>query len=148
MNIQKKVGGKLMLISGNFYQLLPVIEKANRSAIVKHTIKKSSMWDNVEILKLTQNMRVHNKVHNKKVKYQNNVEFYKELQNHKEWLSKLGEDCLPKHGSVDGSNIIEVPHHMCCDSKEEVIQTVYDDFNSCIGDKGYFKSRIVLAATN
>ena len=37
---------------------------------------------------------------------------------------------------------------MCRDSKEEVIQTVYDDFKRNIGDNDYFKSRIVLAATN
>ena len=49
-----------MLISGDFCQLLPVIKKQNRSAIVNHTIKKSALWDNVLTLKLTQNMRVYN----------------------------------------------------------------------------------------
>ena len=140
----KKFGGKLMLISGDSCQLLPVLEKANRSTIVNHTIKKSDLWDNVEVLKLTQNMRVHNE----KIKYPDDVEFHKELENHEEWLLKLGENCLPKHGSVDDSNIIEVPHHMCRQSKDEVIQTVYDDFKSNIGDKEYFKSRIVFAGTN
>ena len=40
-----------MLISGDFRQLLPVIEKGNMSAIVNHTITKSALWDNVETLK-------------------------------------------------------------------------------------------------
>ena len=75
----KKIGGKIMLISGDFRQLLPVIEKGNRSAIVNHTIKKSALWDNVETLKLTQNKRVYNE----KVKYPNNIEFHQELENHK-----------------------------------------------------------------
>ena len=49
---------------------------------------------------------------------------------------------------MDGSNIIEVPEQMCRNSKEEVQQMVYDNFKSNIGNKEYFKSRILLAATN
>ena len=49
---------------------------------------------------------------------------------------------------MDGSNIIEVPEQMCRNSKEEVQQMVYDNFKSNIGIKEYFKSRILLAATN
>ena len=45
-------------------------------------------------------------------------------------------------------NIIEVPEQMCRSSKEEVQQMVYDNFKSNIGNKEYFKSRILLAATN
>ena len=40
-NQTEKFGVKIMLISGDFRQLLPVIEKGNRSAIVNHTIKKN-----------------------------------------------------------------------------------------------------------
>jgi hypothetical protein len=36
---KKKFGGKLILVSSDFCQLLPVIEKANRSKIVGHTLK-------------------------------------------------------------------------------------------------------------
>ena len=57
---EKKFGGKIILISGDFRQLLPVIKKANRSTIVNQTIKKSRLWDDVQVLKLTQNMRVQN----------------------------------------------------------------------------------------
>ena len=88
------------------------------------------------------------KFQNEKNKYPNDIEFHEELESHEEWLLKLGENRLPKYGSVDNSNIIEVPQDMCRDSKEEVIQTVYDDYKRNIGDKDYFKSRIVLAATN
>ena len=39
----KIFGGKLMLVSGDFRQLLPVIEKANRAKIVGHTLKHSAI---------------------------------------------------------------------------------------------------------
>ena len=59
----KKFGGKLMLISGDFRQLLPVIEKSNRAKIVNHTIKYSYLWDeNVALLSLRENMRVKNEI--------------------------------------------------------------------------------------
>ena len=88
------------------------------------------------------------RVYNEKVKYPNNIEFHQELENHEKWLLNLGENCLPKHGSVDGSNIIEVPEQMCRSSKEEVQQMDYDNFTSNICNEEYFKSRIVFAATN
>ena len=44
--------------------------------------------------------------------------------------------------------IIEVPEQMCRNTKEEVQQMAYDNFKSNIGIKEYFKSRILLAATN
>ena len=37
---------------------------------------------------------------------------------------------------------------MCRDSREHVVDAVFGDFNDNIGNKDYFKSRILLAATN
>ena len=57
---EKKFGGKIILVSGDFQQLLPVLEKASRAEIVNHTLKNSvTLWDEkVIILQLRQNMRV------------------------------------------------------------------------------------------
>ena len=42
----KKFGGKIMLVSGDFHQLLPVLEKTNRAEIVNHMLKNSvTLWD-------------------------------------------------------------------------------------------------------
>ena len=37
---------------------------------------------------------------------------------------------------------------MCHESKDAVVDEVFDDIESNIGDKSYFRSRILLAATN
>ena len=37
---------------------------------------------------------------------------------------------------------------MCRDSREHVVDAVFGDFKDNIGNKDYFKSRILLAATN
>ena len=56
----KKFGGKVILVSGDFRQLLPVIPRANRAKIVSHTLKSSPrLWDDdIVYLQLYENMRV------------------------------------------------------------------------------------------
>lgn len=50
---------------------------------------------------------------------------------------------------ADDSNIIEIPTEMCVDTKEERVDSVFDDFKRNIGNAEYFQSRvIVLAAKN
>ena len=140
---KKKFGGKLILVSGDFRQLLPVIEKANRSKIVGHTLKHSSvLWDeDVITLQLRENMRVKNEIaqcpHN-----------HDKLKAYEEWLLSLGEGRLRSHATIDNSNIIEIPTEMCVDTKEECVDSVFDDFERNIGNAEYFQSRIILAATN
>ena len=141
---QKKFGGKIVLISGDWRQVLPVVPRGNRSKIVTSTIKSSSLWENVEVLSLTENMRVKNE----KKKHQNNVRFHQQLDKHEKWLLNLGENKLPRVESVKNESIIEVPEHMCRDNKEDVVKAVFGDFKDYIGNKNYFKSRILLAATN
>ena len=36
---EKKFGGKIIMVSGDFQQLLPVLEKASRAKFVNHTLK-------------------------------------------------------------------------------------------------------------
>ena len=54
------------MISGDWRQVLPVVPRGNRSKIVRSTIKSSPLWENVEVLSLTENMRV--KIEKKKIK--------------------------------------------------------------------------------
>ena len=132
----KKFGGKIMLISGDFRQLLPVMEKANRSKIVNHTLKYSSdLWDdNVIKLSLKKNMRVHLE----KQKHPDDFEFHEQLENHEKWLLNLGEDNLIPYHTTDGSSIVQIPNKMCCESMEEVIESVFDNFDENIGNPEYF----------
>ena len=78
----------------------------------------------------------------------NNEDLHQQLLDYEQWLLKLGEDRLPSYGKVDDANIIEVPPDMCLDSKDEVVEAVFDDFEANIGNADYFKSRVLLAATN
>ena len=44
---QEKFGGKPVLVSGDFRQILPIIPKGRRPAIVESCLKRSEiLWDN------------------------------------------------------------------------------------------------------
>jgi hypothetical protein len=139
---ETKFGGKVVLISGDFRQLLEVIPGANRAKTVSRCLKGSSkLWDdNVIHLQLRDNMRVKNTLQERP----DNQEFERQLRWYEQWLLDLGEGKLPTYGQ----NIVAIPHEMCMDRKEDVICAVYDDFENNIGDPEYFQSRAIVAATN
>ena len=51
-------GGKVVVLGGDFWQILPVIPKGTRQEIVHATINSSSLWNHCEVLTLTTNMRL------------------------------------------------------------------------------------------
>jgi hypothetical protein len=51
-------GGKVVVLGGDLRQILPVIEGGTKHDIISATITRSRLWTHVEILNLTQNMRL------------------------------------------------------------------------------------------
>ena len=51
-------GGKLMIFAGDWRQLLPVVVRGGRAQVVNTCMKRSILWDDVVVMKLTRNMRV------------------------------------------------------------------------------------------
>ena len=60
MGCNQPFGGKVMLIGGDFRQVLPVVTRGTRAQITDATLLKSYIWDNVRRIRLTQNMRAKN----------------------------------------------------------------------------------------
>lgn len=52
--------GKLLILGGDFRQLLPVIKNATKEKILDECIKNSELWTHFKILKLSKNMRSEN----------------------------------------------------------------------------------------
>ncbi|XP_050920174.1 uncharacterized protein LOC127137796 [Lathyrus oleraceus] len=50
-------GGKIMIMGGDFRQVLPVIEKGSRGQMISACIVRSQLWATTKILHLRQNMR-------------------------------------------------------------------------------------------
>jgi ATP-dependent DNA helicase PIF1 len=51
-------GGKIMLLSGDFRQCLPVIPGASRAEVVDAALNRSYLWQYFKVMKLSENMRV------------------------------------------------------------------------------------------
>lgn len=57
MDIDVPFGGKLFLLGGDFRQVLPVLPRKSRVAIVENCIKSSTLWPLMQVHTLTRNMR-------------------------------------------------------------------------------------------
>ena len=56
----KLFGGITLIFSGDWRQILPVVRRGGRADTVAATLKRSPLWQYVQIFQLSQNMRVHN----------------------------------------------------------------------------------------
>ena len=57
MNINLPFARKIMVLGGDFRQVLPVIRFANRSELIAASLKSSDLWSNFKVMHLNQNMR-------------------------------------------------------------------------------------------
>ena len=70
-------GGKVMLLGGDFRQVLPVVPRATETVVIDTCLKRSILWQHFQQIKLTQNMLTN----------QGEQEFSK-------WLLELGNGTL------------------------------------------------------
>jgi hypothetical protein len=59
-NANIPLGGKPIVLGGQFRQILPVVRKGSRSAIMNTSITSSPLWQHATVLKLQTNMRLSN----------------------------------------------------------------------------------------
>ena len=57
MDSTKNFGGKVIVFGGDFRQVLPIVPHETRAETVNASFAKSYLWNKMEILKLTRNMR-------------------------------------------------------------------------------------------
>ncbi|XP_011859010.1 PREDICTED: uncharacterized protein LOC105556523, partial [Vollenhovia emeryi] len=98
-------GGKIVVLGGDFRQLLPVKQKATRSETVNLSIKFSSLWQHFKIFSLTENMRILPHEH----------EFA-------HFLLDLGNGTLN-----DQYNNVEVPLRCLADLNADIVKDTYEE---------------------
>lgn len=87
-------GGKAVVFSGDFRQILPVVKFGRQEEAVSMSIKQSYVWPKMKIFHLTENLRVQS---------QN-----AEARSFVDFLLRVGEDRVEK----DEENLIEVPEEL------------------------------------
>ncbi|XP_058749869.1 uncharacterized protein LOC131622866 [Vicia villosa] len=81
-NSKEMFGGKVVVFGGDFRQILPVVPRGSRSDIVHSAINASYIWNSVQVLTLTKNMRLQSGP---------TEDDTNEMQQFSEWLLRIGE---------------------------------------------------------
>ena len=135
------MGGKLVVLMGDFRQGLPVVRHGSRADIVSASVKSSPLWAQVTTLRLTQNMRVE-----RLIRPDSSPSRIKELRDYAAWLLSVGNGTAP----TVNNDILEIPSHMVCQYPLEVRNKVYNDFhvNDNYKNPSYLRQRAILSTTN
>ena len=127
----KPFGGLTMILGGDFLQIPPVVPNGSRADIIDACLKKSYIWNNINILKLRTNMRLQHS--------QNKLSFA-------QWLLDVG------HGRhVDSNEYINIPPSMITLSEDDLINKIYGDIGEISHTPppiDYFLERAILAPRN
>jgi hypothetical protein len=127
-------GGKIMIIGGDFRQILPVQKKAGRIQLINLSIQKSYLWKNFECFHLTENKRA--------IQYNNdNNEQMIEQMDFSDFILKMGNGDL----EADDNDFVEIPDK--CIAKNDLIDEVFGEMIEN-GNLKEMAKRVILAPTN
>ncbi|XP_022030268.2 uncharacterized protein LOC110931169 [Helianthus annuus] len=140
-------GGKVMVLGGDFRQILPVVPHAPRSQIVASVVNKSeTIWNACKVFHLTTNMRLHNPAMSS-----DSRERMKTFSN---WILAMGAGRLPSISLVgeDEATWIKIPNDLLipvCDNPiGAVVSNTFPDIIDRFNDIHYLKERCILCPTN
>lgn len=140
LNTNVPFGGKVVVLGGDFRQILPVVPKGSREAIVHATINSSPLWKHCTVLRLKRNMRLH-------TTSSPNAQCNKEFA---DWILKVGNGDIGEQD--DGEGYLQIPSDMLIedssDSMSNLIDFVYPDIIAHLSCPEYFQERAILAPTN
>lgn len=114
-------GGKVIVFSGDFRQVLPVVKRGTRAQIVSASLRSTSFWNHPHhrVLQLRINMRVQSLL------AQANQVLAAQMHQFADWLLSVGEGTANQE-----PNIILLPQHLCMpegSSLEDLVHFVFGD---------------------
>ena len=139
--------GKVVLLGGDFRQVLPVSRKASRAQVVASCLSRSALWKNFAKYRLTENMRVMRIA---------GPQDRSRLARFADWLLRVGEGVQP----VETDDLIDVGHMSVADGDlGELIDWVYNGLRDLPRDsqdrlivdddlQDWFAKRAILAPRN
>jgi hypothetical protein len=138
MNSEENFGGKIIIFSGDFRQILPILYKGGKSQILMNIIKKCNWWPKINTLTLTENVRVLIQ------KLQQNESQAECFQKHADWLLNIGNG---KEKYIEEiSETIEIPkQYIYNENLENFINQIYSDLNT---ENPTFASKAILTLFN
>ncbi|XP_047145390.2 ATP-dependent DNA helicase pif1-like [Hydra vulgaris] len=119
-------GGKVILMGGDFRQILPVVKRGRPADVVESCIKCSEHWQYVQRFSLTENMRV-----------QIGEEEFSQ------WLLKLGSGTLPVKPEDPLQGCIEIPEQCFLNDNESIVEKIFGG-----AEEADYAKRAILTPTN
>jgi len=147
-DVENKIfGGKVVVLGGDFRQILPIITHGSRGDIVNASINMSQiLWRACTVFVLTTNMRLQDP----------NISGSEliQMQEFNQWLLDMGAGRLPTF-SVEGDDDgtwITIPDDLLVPVVDDPIQAVtsmiYADIVNRLHDFSYLRERCILCPTN
>ncbi|KAF7807998.1 putative PIF1 DNA helicase/replication protein A1-like protein [Senna tora] len=134
-------GGKVVVLGGDFRQILPVIPRAGREDIVLASLNSSYLWPSCKVLSLTKNMRL---------SQGNSVEENSSISRFAEWILKVGEGNIGKIMN-DEEHEITIDDDILIDDAEDLIQAIVESTYPKLVDNYknyvYFSEMAILSPT-
>ncbi|XP_043221667.1 uncharacterized protein LOC122381498 [Amphibalanus amphitrite] len=125
-------GGKVVVLGGDFRQVLPVVRHANQAGIVDASLRRSPLWRHFSVHRLRENMRA-------RLAQEENQQA--ELEEFSTWLLQLGNGELP----TDAEGRVTLPPALVLEAE---LPAVIDWTFGNLTDADSMASRAVLAPTN
>ena len=145
-NAAKPFGGMPILLGGDFRQVLPVIQGADRCQILNASLIRSPLWKYVVVLKLTVNMRLSNPALSAVEKAR--------MAQFAQWVLDVGEGKVPAHRK-DGETEdtwINIPDDIVMlaegDKIPTIVDAVYSEFDSLFSSVPYLAQRCIVCPIN
>ncbi|XP_057445515.1 uncharacterized protein LOC130737703 [Lotus japonicus] len=139
-NAHKPFEGKIVILGGDFRQILPVITRGSRQEIVESTVNSSSLWKHCKVMKLTKNMRL---------TAAETTDEAKEIKDFADWILKIGNGDHPDSGAREYD--VQIPPDLLIpdspDPLMELIRYTYPDLAHKMKDPQFFQDRAILAPT-
>ncbi|XP_022018850.1 uncharacterized protein LOC110918879 [Helianthus annuus] len=136
-----RFGGKVIVLGGDFRQILPVVPNGGRQEIVNASISSSYLWNTCKLLRLTKNMRL---------TVGSSASDAEEIKQFAKWLLDIGEGNVG--GPNDGEASIEIPSDLLITDTSDPISTlidfVYPSILENFNNQNYFSERAILAPKN
>ena len=130
-------GGKCILFSGDFRQILPAVPKASRRMIVHMFLLSSFSFSELHVQNLTENMRP------KGLKEDPNAETA--ALKYPKYLLSFGEG---RHLLDEGSNIPLPPFINVVQSSSDLVNAIFGEISTKYSDTAWLTSKAILTTTN
>ena len=138
MQTDRLFGNIVVLLAGDFRQILPVVRLGRRADVVDASLSRSALWQQcvVFVLQLHRNMRVE--------RCGRDDQHSTELRQYADWLLQLGDGRLP----TQTDDIIHLPGELCVSTVNDLIHFVFADLSSQYNDAAWVSSRALLCPRN